>query len=136
MYEDSSREMAKVNWSAGIDSVSGALAKPTKSGHHNCEKMLLGTHRVAATTSKCCSRLYVRGLSAITRSTKPKAKELAARSRFTEVGNAVRLRAKDLMQISTDQANFLAQRDTADGKKTMRAYLWKVCGDAYDAQHA
>ena len=43
--------MAKVNWSAGIDSVSGALAKPTKSGHHNCEKILLGTHRVAATTS-------------------------------------------------------------------------------------
>ena len=24
-------------------------------------------------------------------------------------------------------------KDTAGGKKTMRAYLWKVCGDAYDA---
>ena len=125
--------MAKVNWSAGIDSVSGALAKPTKSGHHNCEKMLLGTHRVAATTSDTCNRVYIR--RKVERSTKPKAKELAARSRFTEVGNAVRLRSKDLMSISTDQANFLAQRDTAGGKKTMKAYLWKVCGDAYDAEH-
>ena len=125
--------MAKVQWSAGIDSVSGALAKPTKSGHHNCEKMLLGTHRVAATTSDTCNRVYIR--RKVERSTKPKAKELAARSRFTEVGNAVRLRAKDLMQISSDQAAFLAQRDTAGGKKTMKAYLWKVCGDEYDAQH-
>ena len=126
--------MAKVNWSAGIDSVSGALAKPTKSGHHNCEKMLLGTHRVAATTSDTCNRVYIR--RKVERSTKPKAKELAARSRFTEVAAAVLARSKDLMQISSDQAVFLAQRDTAGGKKTMKAYLWKVCGDAYDAQHS
>ena len=33
----------------------------------------------------------------------------------------------------TDIADFLAQKDTAGGKKTMKAYLWKVCGDAYDA---
>ena len=105
--------MAKVNWSAGIDSVSGALAKPTKSGHHNCEKMLLGTHRVAA----------------------PKAKELAARSRFTEVAAAVRLRSKDLMQIAADQAAFLAQKDTAGGIKTMKAYYWHICGEEYDQQH-
>ena len=43
--------MAKVVWSAGIDSISGALSKPSKSGHHSCGKMLLATHRVAATTS-------------------------------------------------------------------------------------
>ena len=30
----------------------------------------------------------------------------------------------------------MAQKDTAGGKKTMQAYLWKVCGDAYDAQHS
>ena len=24
----------------------------------------------------------------------------------------------------------------ADGKTTMRAYLWKVCGDEYDQSHA
>ena len=125
--------MAKVQWSAGIDSVSGALAKPTKSGHHNCEKMLLGTHRVAATTSDTCNRVYIR--RKVERSTDPSAKELRIRSRFTEVGAAVRQRAKDLMQINADQAAFLAQRDLPNGKKTMKAYLWKVCGDAYDEQH-
>jgi hypothetical protein len=51
------------------------------------------------------------------------------------VSAAVKVRAKDLMQISDDQAAFLAQKDTAGGKKTMKAYLWKVCGDEYDAQH-
>ena len=133
MYEDSSREMAKVNWSAGIDSVSGALAKPTKSGHHNCEKMLLGTHRVAATTSDTCNRVYIR--RKVQRSTMPKAKELAARSRFTEVAAAVRLRSKDLMQIAADQAAFLAQKDTAGGIKTMKAWYWHICGQEYDQQH-
>ena len=43
--------MAQVTYSAGIDHVSGALAKPGKSGQHSCEKMLLATHRVAATTN-------------------------------------------------------------------------------------
>jgi hypothetical protein len=125
--------MAKVNWSAGIDSVSGALAKPTKSGHHNCEKMLLGTHRVAATTSDTCNRVYIR--RKVQRSTTPKAKELAARSRFTEVSAMVRTRSKDLMQIAADQAAFLAQKDTAGGIKTMKAYYWHICGEEYDQQH-
>ena len=125
--------MAKVNWSAGIDSVSGALAKPTKSGHHNCEKMLLGTHRVAATTSDTCNRVYIR--RKVQRSTMPKAKELAARSRFTEVSAMVRTRSKDLMQIAADQAAFLAQKDTAGGIKTMKAYYWHICGEEYDQQH-
>ena len=125
--------MAKVGWSAGIDYVSGALAKPSKSGHHSCSKMLLGTHRVAATTSKDCNRVYIR--HKVERSTEPSAKELRIRSRFTEVGQAVHQRSKDLMQINADQAAFLAQRDTAGGCQTMRAYLWKVCGDVYDEQH-
>ena len=125
--------MAKVQWSAGIDSVSGALAKPTKSGHHNCEKMLLGTHRVAATTSDTCNRVYIR--RKVQRSTMPKARELAARSRFTEVGGMVRTRSKDLMQIAADQAAFLAQKDTAGGIKTMKAYYWHICGEEYDQQH-
>ena len=38
--------------------------------------------------------------------------------------------------ISSDQAAFIAQKDTAGGKKTMRAYLWMVCGAAYDAEHS
>ena len=69
------------------------------------------------------------------RSTPALADELAARARFTAVSRAVRLRAKDLMQINADQAAFLAQRDTANGKKTMKAYLWSVCGAEYDQQH-
>ena len=125
--------MAKVVWSAGIDSVSGALAKPSKSGQHSCSKMLLGTHRVAATTSNDCNRVYIR--RKVERSTPVTADELAARARFEAVSKAVALRRKDLMQISNDQAAFVAQRDTAGGKKTMTAYLWKVCGDAYDQEH-
>ena len=125
--------MAKVNWSAGIDSVSGALAKPSKSGQHSCEKMLLGTHRVAATTSNDCNRVYIR--RKVERSTPVLADELRVRARFTAVAEAVRLRSKDLMRINADQTAFLAQKDTAGGKKTMKAYLWKVEGDAYDAEH-
>ena len=41
--------MAKVEWSAGIDHVSGALSKPGKNGQHSCNKMLLATHREAPT---------------------------------------------------------------------------------------
>ena len=48
--------MAKVEWSTGIDSVSGALSKPSKSGQHSCTKMLLATHRIAETTSSDCNR--------------------------------------------------------------------------------
>jgi hypothetical protein len=39
------------------------------------------------------------------------------------------------MSISADQAAFLAQKDQPNGKKTMRAYLWAVCGAAWDAEH-
>ena len=28
-----------------------------------------------------------------------------------------------------------AQKGLANGKTTFKAYLWKVCGDAYDDQH-
>ena len=37
--------MAKVQWSTGIDHVSGALSKPGKNPQHSCTQMLLGTHR-------------------------------------------------------------------------------------------
>ena len=125
--------MAKVQWSAGIDSVSGALAKPGSNPQHSCEHMLLGIHRKAATTSTQCNRLYLR--KKITRSTQPSSSELDARERFAAVAQAVNTRRKDLNKIDDDQAAFLAQRDTPGGKKTMRAYYWKICGDEYDAQH-
>ena len=125
--------MAKVTYSAGIDHVSGALSKPSKSGQHSCEKMLLATHRVAATESSDCNRIYLR--NKVERSTPLTANEEAARLRFTEVAQAVKLRAKDLNKMTQDQEAFAAQRDTAAGKRTMKAYLWKVCGQEYDSAH-
>ena len=117
--------MAKVEWSAGIDSVSGALSKPGKNGQHSCSKMLLGTHRVAATTSSDCNRLYLR--KKVKRSTPVTADEQAQRTRFATVARAVQARKQDLTKIAGDQAAFNAQKDNANGKKTMRSYLWMVC---------
>ena len=125
--------MAKVTYSAGIDSVSGALSKPSKSGQHSCSKMLLATHRKAATQSNACNRLYLR--NKVERSTPLTSNELDARARFAAVAAAVKARKSDLNKITTDQQNFAAQKDTAGGKKTMKAYLWKICGEAYDAEH-
>ena len=125
--------MAKVEWSAGIDSVSGALSKPGKNGQHTCAKMLLGTHRIAATENPNCNRLYLR--KKVKRSTPLTSKELDVRARFSAVAAAVKARKSDLNSITTDQQNFAAQKDTAGGKKTMRAYLWLICGQAYDAEH-
>ena len=126
--------MAKVEWSAGIDCVSGALSKPSKSGQHSCTKMLLGTHRVAPTESDKCNRLYLRKKTK--RATQPTTKELQVRARFAAVRAMVAERADDLSHISSDQAAFIAQKDTAGGKKTMRAYLWLVCGAEYDQEHS
>lgn len=125
--------MANVEWSAGIDSVSGALAKPSKSGQHSCNKMLLGTHRVAATENPNCNRVYIR--KPVKRSTPPTQDELLRRNRFKAVSQAVALRAKDLTKVTADQAAFIAQRDSADGKKTMKAYLWSLEAASYDAEH-
>ena len=125
--------MAKVEWSAGIDSVSGALSKPSKNGQHSCSKMLLGTHRVAPTESNQCNRLYLRKKTK--RATSPTEDELFARIRFSTVAQAVNDRKKDLTKITADQQAFLAQKDLAGGKKTMKAWYWMVEGDAYDAQH-
>ena len=125
--------MAKVNWSAGIDSVSGALSKPSKSGQHSCNKMLLGTHRTAATQSSDCNRIYLR--KKVKRSTPLSAEELDNRARFKAVSIAVAERANSLTTLSTDQAAFAEQLNSPTGKKTFKAYLWKVCGDAYDAQN-
>ena len=125
--------MAKVEWSVGIDSVSGALAKPGNNPQHSCQKMLLGTHRTAATTNPNCNRLYLR--KQVKRSTMPSSAELDVRERFATVSAAVADRRKDLTKITTDQIAFKAQKDTPGGCRTMTKYLWKVCGEAYDAEH-
>ena len=125
--------MAKVQWSAGIDSVSGALSKPGSNPQHSCEHMLLGTHRTAATTNSNCNRLFLR--KKVQRSTMPSNAELNARERFATVAAAVAERRKDLTKISQDQINFKAQKDIPGGCRTMTKYLWKVEGDAYDEEH-
>ena len=127
--------MGLVTYAPGIEYVKGSLAKAKKKDGHKCGDYLIGTHREAATTNPNCTRLYVRKAESYERKTDPTSNELLARARFTAVGNAVRLRRKDLMQINQDQQAFLAQRDTAGGKKTLTAYLWSVCGAEYDQQH-
>ena len=136
MHTDCRTRMAKVEYADAIKTVSGALTKINKKSQHAADqKMVLATHRVAPTQNPNCSRLYLRGLNSITRSTPVTAKETKIRSRFSAVAAAVKERAGDLSKMSADQQAFAAQKDLADGKKTMRAYLWKVCGEAYDQEH-
>ena len=127
--------MGIVKYAPGIEYVKGSLAKAKKKDGHKCGDYLIGTHREAATSNSECTRIYVRKAETYERTTPVLADELRARARFTAVAEAVRLRSKDLMRINADQTAFLAQKDTAGGKKTMKAYLWKVEGDAYDADH-
>ena len=128
--------MAKVEYADAIKTVSGALTKINKKSQHAADqKMVLATHRVAPTQNPNCSRLYLRGLNSISRSTPVTTEETRIRNRFSAVAAAVSARAKDLMKISADQAAFAAQKDAPNGKKTMRAFLWKLEKAAYDADH-
>ena len=127
--------MSVVTYAPGIETVRGALAKAKKVNGHNHGDYVIGTHRVAPSENPNCSRLYIRKGTSYERTTQPSSDELNARERFKTVSGMVKARKEDLTKISTDLANFLAQKDTAGGKKTMKAYLWKVCGDEYDAQH-
>ena len=126
-------EMAYVNYSAGIDYVSGALSKPKKDGQHNHEKMLLANHRVAATTNPQCNRIYLRKPTKRTTPLSPK--ELQIRARFTSVAAMIKTRKEDLSKITDDQIAFAAQKDQPGGKKTMLSWYWKVCGAEYDQTH-
>ena len=78
--------MAKATYADLIKIVSGALTKINKKSEHaEDQKMVLATHRVAPTQSRQCSRIYLRGLSAVSRTSQPGARELAQRERFTAV---------------------------------------------------
>ena len=125
--------MAQVEYADAIKTVSGALTRINKKSPHAADqKMVLATHRVAPTASGKCSRLYLRGLSSVSRTSELTQLELAVRTRFTAVQAAVNTRMKNLSTIASDREAFEAQKDLAGGKKTLKAYLWKVCGDAYD----
>ena len=124
--------MAKVEWSAGIDSVSGALSKPGSNPQHSCEKMLLGTHRVAPTTNPNCNRLFLR--KKMKRSTPLTQDEIGARTRFKTVSQMIKARKSDLSQITQDQEAFMAQKNLPNGLKTMTKWYWHVVGEEYDQQ--
>ena len=121
---------------AGIETISGALKRPKKQDGHNHGNYLVTTHRTAASSNPNCQRIYSFEADRYERTTPLTSKELDVRARFQAVAAAVKARKQDLSQITTDQINFASQKDQPDGKKTMKAYLWKICGEKYDAEHA
>ncbi len=121
---------------AGIETISGALKRPKKQDGHNHGNYLVTTHRTAASSNPNCQRIYSFEADRYERTTPLTSKELDVRARFTAVAAAVKARKEDLMQITQDQINFASQKDQPGGKKTMKAYLWKICGEKYDAEHA
>ena len=127
--------MGKVKYATGIEYVQGSLAKPTVKAGHMHGSYLIGTHRVAPTENPNCTRLYVRSQDAYQRTSSPSALELHNRNRFAEVRVMVQERKADLTKITADQAAFAAQKDQAEGKKTMNAWYWMVCGQAWDAEN-
>ena len=128
--------MAKATYAPMFETVSGALNKiDKKSPHAADQKMVLATHRKAPTTSPDCSRVYLRDLKSVTRTTPVTAKETGIRTKFAVVSAAVNTRLNDPTKQAADEAAFKAQKDTANGKKTMRSYLWSLESAAYDAQN-
>ena len=128
--------MAKATYAPMFETVSGALNKiDKKSPHAADQKMVLATHRKAPTTSPDCSRVYLRGLSSVTRTTPVTAKETGIRNKFSAVSAAVNTRLHDTNKQAADLAAFIAQKDTANGKKTMRSYIWSLEAATFDAEH-
>ena len=128
--------MGKVVYATGIDYVQGSLAKPTVKNGHVCGTYLIGTHRVAPTENPNCTRLYVRKEDTYDRTTPITPNEAAARLRFSTVAAMVKQRKGDLTKIAADQQAFIAQKDLPGGKKTLKAFYWKLCGDEYDSNLA
>ena len=128
--------MAKAKVSAaGIEYMQGALKRPKKVNGHNHGNYLVMTHRTAETENPNCQRIYTFDSDRYKRSTPLSTKEMQNQSRFSAVSAAVKARAKSLEYAASDRAAFLEQKNEPNGKKTMKSYLWKICGDLYDAQH-
>ena len=120
---------------AGIETISGAMKRPKKQNGHSHGNYLVATHRVAATTNPNCQRVYTFEADRYERSTQPTSKELAVRARFTAVAAAIKTRKADLMRVTEDEAAFMAQKNLAGGKQTLKAWYWMVEGQAYDQEH-
>ena len=120
-----------------VSNLSGALTKINKKSPHAVDqKMVLATHRTAPTSQiGKCNRMYLRGLNSVTRSTPVSADETAQRTKFAAVSAAVNTRLKDSSKQAADLEAFNAQKNTANGKITMRAYLWSLESAAYDQQN-
>ena len=126
--------MGKVVYATGINYVNGALAKPKKQNGHKCGNYLIGTHRTAETTNSDCTRLYVRNADVYDRTSPVTAHEIEIRTLFQQRLSWVNARAKNLSTLTSDQENFLAQKDTAGGAKTWKKYLWKLAKEAITAE--
>jgi len=124
--------MGIVKYNAAIEYVKGALSKPKKRDGHNHGSYLIGTHREAPTSNPNCTRAYVKDADAYKRTTPITADELAVRNRFATVAAQVNTRAHNMSTYPSDYAAFTAQKDQPGGKKTFKAYLWKVLGEVYD----
>ena len=126
--------MAVAVYADVVSSLSGALTKINKKSPHAVDqKMVLATHRTAPTTQVGkCNRMYLRGLNSVTRSTPVSADETALRTKFAAVSAAVNARMKDPTKIADDLVAFNAQKNSANGKITMRSYLWSLESAAYD----
>ena len=119
----------------GIEIIQGAISKPVKKDGHSHGNYVITTHRTAPTESDACQRFWVRNKDAYKRTGALSENEINARGRFETVRAAVYARSKNLTTIASDMAAFEAQKNLSNGKKTFNAYLWKVCGEQYDAQH-
>ena len=121
---------------AGIETISGALKRPKKQDGHNHGNYLVATHRTSATTNPNCQRLYAFDPDRYKRTSPLSQREFENRAKFMVVSGMIKARKADLMKITTDQQNFLAQKNDPEGAKTMKAYYWKICGAEYDQQHS
>ena len=117
-----------------VSTLSGALTRINKKSPHAVDqKMVLATHRNAPTTQVGkCNRMYLRGLNSVTRSTPVTADEVTHRSKFAAVSAAVNARLKDSSKQAADLEAFNAQKNSANGKTTMRSYIWSLESAAYD----
>ena len=121
--------MAKFKPAPLFENVSGALNRiDKKSPHAADQKMVLTAHRVAPTKTKNgCNRVYLRGLSSVTRKTPYSAEELSRQATFASISAQVQARRKNTSPTyDADYAAFLAQRDSKGGEPTFVSYLWKV----------
>ena len=129
--------MAVAVYADVVSTLSGALTKINKKSPHAVDqKMVLATHRNAPTTQVGkCNRMYLRGLTSVTRSTPVTAEEVEHRNKFSAVSAAVSARMQDPSKKAADLAAFNAQKDVKGGKTTMRSYIWSLESAAYDAEH-